>query len=190
MQPIAQRLGLLLAEAVLMVQGLPDDLLVVPVPLFGRKRRQRGFNQSELLARSASATLSRRRAHLRVQLATGVIERQRSTESQAGLSPHRRRVNVRGAFFVPEPGRVNGRNVLLIDDIYTTGATARACSQVLRRAGAGSVWVAAVARAQKEFIPRPKLSGFEAIANHEVPMEQDIALWEEGCPALTGGMAR
>jgi hypoxanthine phosphoribosyltransferase len=72
---------------------------------------------------------------------------------------------------VPQPELVAGRDILLIDDIYTTGATARACSQVLRRAGAASVRVATVARPQRENAASPR---FE---HEDIPMEQDVAFW-------------
>lgn len=192
LKPIARRLGVLLAGQILSIPSLPNDLLVIPVPLFAGKRRQRGFNQSELLARSAMAALRSREMHLK--LAPGALIRQRATESQAGLSPHQRRTNLRGAFFAPRPMQLAGKDVLLIDDIYTTGATARACAQVLRRAGAAHVWVATVARAQRE----EALQQSEALANQtamrdtpEIPMEEDFAFWEEGReegrPAPTGG---
>lgn len=172
MLPVAERLGVLLADQVLAISGLPEELLVIPVPLFRGKRRQRRFNQAELLARAVIRALGRRRPALKARLATGVLERRRSTESQAGLTPHQRRANVRGAFFVSAPERVTGRNVLLIDDIYTTGATARACSQALRRAGAEGVRVATVARAQKE-------EALRAVAQFDdIPMEEDVAMWD------------
>ena len=75
--------------------------------------------------------------------------RQRSTDSQAGLTPRQRRNNVRGAFRVSDPTAVRGKNILLIDDILTTGATARAAAQSLKRAGAASVYVATLARARR-----------------------------------------
>ena len=190
MQPVAKRLGALLAQRLLEVPGLPGDLLIVPVPLFRGKRRQRGFNQSELLARSLMAVLRRRRPELKLQLAAGALERQRSTESQAGLSPHQRRQNVRGAFIVPRPQVVENRHVLLIDDIYTTGATARACSLALRRAGAASIWVATVARAQKEFVVPSFLGHPVESPGTEIPMEEDFAYWGEGRTAQTGGIER
>src|ERR1700744_2486291 len=100
--------------------------------------------------------IRQRRPETQINLAPSLLVRQRATESQAGLTPHERRANVRGAFFVPHPHAVEGRDVLLIDDIYTTGATARACSSALRRAGARTVWVATVARAQKQHIAPPQ----------------------------------
>ncbi len=74
--------------------------------------------------------------------------RLRATDSQAGLTPRQRRFNVRGAFRVSDPRAVTGRHILVIDDIFTTGATARAAAQALLNAGAESVWVATLARAQ------------------------------------------
>jgi predicted amidophosphoribosyltransferase len=85
-----------------------------------------------------------------LHLEAGLLKRVRVTVSQAGLTTHQRRQNLRGAFFVPQPARLRGQHVLLVDDIYTTGATARACSRVLMRAGAASVYVVTVARAQRE----------------------------------------
>lgn len=170
MQPVAKRLGTLLAEAILTLPSLPGELIVVPVPLFSGKHRRRGFNQSALLARAALRVLRRRRPQMSLHFSTRILLRQRETESQAGLTPHQRRENVRGVFAVPRPAAIRDRHVLLIDDIFTTGATARACSQALLRAGAASVWVATVARAQRqESYPAPA----------EIPMHQDVALWDK-----------
>lgn len=173
---VAERLGGLLAEAILKLEvdsGAPHgELLIVPVPLHAAKRKQRGFNHAELLAKAAVRELRRRRPEWKLTMKRGALERRKATLSQAGLSPHQRRANLRGVFFVPRPELVAGRDVLLIDDIYTTGATARACSQVLRRAGAASVRVATVARPQRENAASPQ---FE---QEEIPMEQDVAFWE------------
>ncbi len=176
MHPLSKRLSMLLAEPILAIPDLPGELIAIPVPLFGTKRRQRGFNQAEVLARGAMTVLRHRRPELRISLAPGILVRQRATESQANLTPHQRRENVRGAFSVPRPEAIRDRPVLLIDDIYTTGATARACAQALRKAGAASVWVATVARAQKEAWPRPTASADRV----EIPMHEDVAFWDQG----------
>jgi ComF family protein len=149
MQPIAGRLGPLLADTVEASAG-SSPMLVIPVPMHAEKQRRRGFNHAELLARAAITEVRRRHPKWKLQLDTRLLKRVRVTTSQAGLTTHQRRENLRGAFFVPEPGRLAERHVLLIDDIYTTGATARACSRVLINAGAASVRVATVARAQRE----------------------------------------
>ena len=90
--------------------------------------------------------------HLTLTLDPGLLVRVRPTESQAGLTPRQRRLNMRRAFAVADPARVAGRNILLIDDILTTGATARAASRALVDAGAASVWVVTLARAQRNSI--------------------------------------
>jgi predicted amidophosphoribosyltransferase len=114
------------------------------------KQRKRRFDHAELLAQAAIREMRRRHPEAKLQLRTDLLKRKRATVSQAGLSTHQRRQNLRGAFLVPRPAKLAGQHVLLIDDIYTTGATARACSRVLRASGAASVRVATVARAQRE----------------------------------------
>ena len=151
MQPVAGRLGALLADSLELFAGdLPGQLVVIPVPMHAEKQRQRGFNHAELLARAALREAGRRHPDWALRLETNLLQRMRVTVSQAGLTTHQRRENLRGAFFAPRPARLAGKHVLLIDDIYTSGATARACSRVLRSAGAASVRVATVARAQRE----------------------------------------
>jgi ComF family protein len=189
-ESLAKPLGALLADQVLAIPELPADLLAVPVPLFRKKRRSRGFNQSDLLARGMMSALRQRRPEIQIKLAPALLVRQRETQSQAGLDPHQRRANVRGAFFVPKPETIRGRNVVLVDDIYTTGATARACSTALRRAGAASVWVATVARAQKEHAQQPEDLHLREPADTELPMEQDFVFWEEGRSVSMNGDAR
>jgi predicted amidophosphoribosyltransferase len=93
--------------------------------------------------------------------------RVRETESQFGLSTRERRRNLRGAFVVKDPAAVSGREVLVIDDIYTTGATARECARVLRQAGALKVWVATVSRAQKEMVARWDMPRRESLRDEE-----------------------
>jgi ComF family protein len=119
--------------------------MVVPVPLHARKQRERGFNQSEFIARAALKLMK----DDRLRLSSGTLARRRETQSQIGLSRHGRRENIRGAFAVTKPKEVAGREVLLVDDVFTTGTTVSECARVLRRAGASKVYVATVARTLK-----------------------------------------
>lgn len=114
--------------------------VLVPVPLHIRRLRWRGFNQAQLLARHVA------RQH-RLPLDPFSLERARATDPQVELDDDARRRNVAGAFVVPDPARVRGRRVLLVDDVYTTGATANECSRTLLRAGARHVDVLVLARA-------------------------------------------
>lgn len=145
-RPAANVLGRMLAEALVALEPElgPGRVLVVPVPLYKGKRRHRGFNQAELIARSALNNLRDERL-----LLTGVLLRTRATQSQIGLTSHQRRENMRGAFAVPSAAEVTGREIVLVDDVYTTGTTATECARVLRKAGAAKVWVATVARTLK-----------------------------------------
>jgi ComF family protein len=151
LHPAARGLGRLLAEAIAQLAGqAPGELLVIPVPLHRAKHAQRGFNQARALAREALGFLRKSHPAWRLTLAPSALMRLRATESQAGLTPRMRRLNVRGAFSVSDPAAVEGKDVLLVDDILTTGATARAAAQALRRAGANSIYVATLARARRE----------------------------------------
>lgn len=144
-RPAAGVLGRMLAEV---IEGFGSEFIsarVIPVPLHRSKLRQRGFNQSEEIARAALKHLRRNG----LTLATGVLHRRRDTESQTGLSDHQRQENVRGAFIVTAPEDIENHDVLLVDDVFTTGATVSECARVLRRAGAERVFVATVARVLK-----------------------------------------
>ncbi len=149
-RPAAAVLGHMLAETIAnLEQAMPVGMIaVVPVPLHRRKQAQRGFNQAEMIARAALQRLARPK---RFELSTGVLVRRRETGSQIGLTRHQRRENLRGAFAVPttDPTRILKRDILLIDDVLTTGTTASECARVLLRAGAARVWVATVARTLK-----------------------------------------
>jgi len=155
-RPAASVLGGMLAEAIAALEPAFGEarVLVIPVPLYKAKRRQRGFNQAELIA---GAALKHQKS--RFELATDILRRIRDTHSQIGLTSHQRRENLRGAFAVTAAGEVTGREVLLVDDVYTTGTTVSECARVLRRAGAAKVWAATVARTMKD--PGFKVSEFQ-----------------------------
>jgi ComF family protein len=120
---------------------LSRDVVLVPVPLHPRRRRERGFNQAELLA----AALGRRYG---LVVASGVLVRRKDTAPQTGLSAAARRANVAGAFAVRHRGAVAGRLLVLVDDVVTTGATARVCAALLRGAGATDVRLLSAARVE------------------------------------------
>ena len=147
LRPAATVLGLKLAQALRRNEFVDDHaVLVIPVPLHQSKGRQRGFNQAELVARAALKHLDRSR----FELHTGNLRRMRATTSQTGLTSHQRRENVRGAFAVAAPARVKDKNVVIVDDVYTTGTTLNECARVLRAAGARQIAVATVARVYRE----------------------------------------
>jgi ComF family protein len=113
---------------------------IVPVPLHWRRRRWRGFNQAEILARHLSEST-------RIPLKPNALRRVRATRMQVRLPAHRRAENVRGAFAL-RPGSYSSLpGIILVDDVVTGGHTVLECARVLRAGGAPEVWVAAFARA-------------------------------------------
>jgi ComF family protein len=120
--------------------------LVIPVPLHWRRRLARGFDQSEELARWALHHAKRERGSA-PPLGRRVLRRVIATQPQTELDANEREANVARAFVVRKPEQVRGRRVLVIDDVTTTGATARACTAALREAGAASVECLALLRA-------------------------------------------
>lgn len=150
LHPAAKKLGAMLAEVIAgLYSDAPTGMLVVPVPLHRTKQRQRGFNQARALALGAIQALRQSHPDWKLQLAPSTLMRLRATDTQAGLTPAQRRKNVRGAFKVTDSSAVKGQRVLLVDDILTTGATARAAAQSLIKAGVISVYVATLARARR-----------------------------------------
>jgi len=130
--------GLFLREA---VPALHDEHwdLIVPVPLHPLKRREREFNQAERLAIHLAAAL-------KMPLNTKWLQRITPTATQTLLSRQERAANMRGAFAVRRGARLDGERVVLVDDVFTTGATTSACAGVLLAAGAGAVCVWTLAR--------------------------------------------
>jgi competence protein ComFC len=113
--------------------------MIVPVPLHPAKLREREFNQAERLARQLSIAT-------RIPLQTKLLRRIDPTSSQTRLSREQRAANVRKAFALGQPLKLKGARVVLVDDVFTTGATTSACAKVLKAAGAGGVCVWTLAR--------------------------------------------
>jgi ComF family protein len=135
---LATPLGRMLTDA------LPRERaydLIVPMPMHWRRRWSRGFNQAELLARVIARQLN-------IPIIRAV-HRSKATPPQAGLTAAQRRANMSGAFGIRRPGSVQGKRILLVDDVFTTGSTAGACARALKRAGAAYVAVLTVARADR-----------------------------------------
>jgi competence protein ComFC len=113
--------------------------MIVPVPLHPSKQREREFNQAERLA-------DRLGAAVRIHVNKRLLQRAIPTRTQTQLSRSERLANVRNAFAMRPAQRLNGERIVLVDDVFTTGATTSACARVLSAAGAGQVCVWTVAR--------------------------------------------
>jgi ComF family protein len=142
-------LGRLLALA--LPRQEPLDL-IIPVPMHWWRKWNRGFNQAELLGRVVS-----RRTGLPFRNA---LARRRGTLAQAGLTLAQRRDNLTGVFRVRDRRKIEGRRVLLVDDVFTTGATASACAAALKRAGARSVVLLTLARVDRRWAEAPASEKF------------------------------
>jgi ComF family protein len=131
-QPLAQAM----VEA---LPALPTLDAIIPVPLHPQRLREREYNQSLLLANRLSH-------HLGIPLFLACLLRIRPTVPQTSLSRKERLTNLRRAFSVPKPARIQGKRILLVDDVLTTGTTLHECAKTLRRAGSGPVYGLTLAR--------------------------------------------
>ena len=150
---LGRRLGGYLAQAWDKVDVFRQSqpLLLVPVPLFHARERERGFNQARSLAVGLVHHLPKRLSREALKIADGALARTRHTLPQTGLKFSARQENVRGAFTVIRPERLEGRQAVLMDDVMTTGATLSACAQALKDGGAKTVLALALARATPQF---------------------------------------
>lgn len=133
---LADPLGQLLIQH---LPALPLIEIIMPVPLHVQRLREREFNQSALLASPLSQ-------HLGLPLVLGQLMRIRQTVPQTSLTKKERLTNLRGAFAVPQPEKIRGKTILLVDDVMTTGTTIHECANTLLRAGAGQVYAVTLAR--------------------------------------------
>jgi len=119
---------------------IPIDAMdtIIPIPLHSTRLREREFNQAEILAQNIAKTFGK-------DIFSDVLSRSRITRSQTELEPHLRYTNVKDSFLVNAPLRIAKKNILLVDDVLTTGATASEASRILKNSGAGIVFVLTLA---------------------------------------------
>lgn len=112
--------------------------LIVPVPLHKSRLREREFNQAEILSRHISREFNKNSL-------ADILKRKRNTQTQTGLEPQARFKNVKDSFQVSDAAPIKGKNILLVDDVFTTGATCSEAAYALKQAGAGIVFVLTLA---------------------------------------------
>lgn len=137
---LGKPLGRLLARGCGEFLSAVNADVIVPVPLYPKRLRWRGFNQSLLLGREVSRAYA-------IPMDPFLLVRRRETAAQTQLAEDERRRNVRGAFALNAERSVRGKCVLLIDDVYTSGSTVNECSRTLKQGGAKEVYVLTLARA-------------------------------------------
>jgi ComF family protein len=137
---IAEQFGALIAKKIVNDEKLSMSDIIVPVPLHPARKRERGYNQSELIADSVGKQLG-------IKSETHLLERTRQTQSQTLFDLEGRKKNIAGAFSITKKFRdaAEGKNVLLIDDVITTGSTIRECAMALKENGATEVYAASAA---------------------------------------------
>ena len=114
--------------------------LIIPVPLFKKKQLKRGYNQSEVFAKGLAIALN-------VPVETNLLFRTRESESQTKKSPSERWENVKEIFSVPDPSQLEGKHILLVDDVFTTGATIESCAATLQKESNCKISVVTIAYA-------------------------------------------
>jgi ComF family protein len=131
---IAEAFGLLLAKyfKINTITEFDTNSIIVPVPLHKKRLAERGFNQSELIARQIGKILS-------LEINTTLLSRIKNTKSQMKLDRSGRIANMQDSFICTDPVTVKGKNVILIDDVLTTGATIKEAAYALKTAGCGSI---------------------------------------------------
>ena len=133
-------LGKIMAQYEYPLFAISDYTLIMPVPLHPKRLRERGFNQSVILARVVAGRYS-------IPLDFLSLRRYMYTEPQINLGKKDRESNVRGAFIVTEPDRIKDHRIILVDDVYTTGSTVKECARILMKNKASTVAVLTLARA-------------------------------------------
>jgi competence protein ComFC len=130
--PLGKRLGARLGRTINDDSIFLESDYLIPVPLHKSRCRERGFNQSEIVADGISEITG-------LSVLKKVLKRKKNTRDQTNLSREQREENVRGAFIITQPEMINGKNIILVDDVITTGATLSECARMLNQAGAQQI---------------------------------------------------
>jgi competence protein ComFC len=137
--PLGRRLAQKLGETVSWDRNFSSCDVVIPVPLHRARKRERGFNQSEILAEGVSRVID-------VPVSKDILKRKRNTKDQTHLNVQQRKENVEGAFAVIHPDKIIGKRVILVDDVMTTGVTLNECAKMLLQAGAKVIFAVTLAK--------------------------------------------
>lgn len=113
--------------------------IIIPVPIHKKRKLQRGYNQTQLIAKEISKNID-------IKLCNNVLVKNKNTIAQSKLNKNKRKQNIKGAFKALNVQNIQGKSVLLFDDIYTTGSTSNECSKILKEAGAKTVGVLTIAK--------------------------------------------
>ncbi len=116
-----------------------QNSILMPMPLFWRRKRWRGYNQSELIAKKLSN-------YFKIPLLVDNLVKIKKTDSQTELSREQRQKNIANAFRLKNPEQIQGKTIFLVDDVFTTGATMEECARVLKLSGVSSVYGIVIAR--------------------------------------------
>lgn len=138
---LAIELGEMLGHSLSKNKSEWDIDIILPVPLHSLKKAERGFNQSFYIAKGIRKVTN-------IPVSQSILKRKRYTESQTQKNLIERAENMSDAFRVKHPHKIIGKNVLIVDDVITTGATIRECGKILKEYGAASVYAASVALAE------------------------------------------
>lgn len=118
--------------------SFPENSVVIPIPMHRSRLRVRGFNQSELIANHLGELIN-------LGVESRILQKTKKTDPQVGLSGEKRRNNITGSFSVTNPTLIKQRDIILVDDVKTTGATLEEAARALKNAGAGKIWAVTVA---------------------------------------------
>jgi competence protein ComFC len=136
--PLGKRLAQSLGEIVAREKDFITCDLIIPVPLHRARQRERGFNQSQILAEGIAEVTN-------LPLMKDILKRKKNTQDQTYLNAQQRKENVRGAFVITQPDKIASKQVILVDDVITTGATLNECARMLLDAGATKIFAVTLA---------------------------------------------